>query len=112
MARIITPTLAEAKNAENTTAICARQAPAQRNFSDLRDQVQQLRGQVETLKTVRIKKDAEMQEKIDPLVKINFVKTFWKSAKRTAGTAADSTTSGKDQESRPKTAVYQQPTRL
>ena len=94
---------AQAKNTEDLAALRKATANTGVNISDLRDQVQQLRGQVETLKkeTARDpKKDAEVQEKIDHLlVKINFIENFL------AG-AADSAASGKDQGKQGKAAVY------
>ncbi|MDD4090952.1 MAG: tol-pal system protein YbgF [Smithellaceae bacterium] len=101
---------AQAKNTEDLSSLRKTNANTSANFSDLRDQVQQLRGQVETLKkeTSRDpKKDAEVQEKIDHLlVKINFIENFLEIGKKDAAGAADSAASGKDPGKQGKAAVY------
>ena len=101
---------AQAKNTEDLTSLRKTNANTSANFSDMRDHVQQLRGQVETLKkeTSRDpKKDAEVQEKIDHLqVKINFIENFLEIGKKDAANTGDSTASGKDQEKQGKAAVY------
>ncbi len=101
---------AQAKNTEDLAALRKATANTGVNISDLRDQVQQLRGQVETLKkeTARDpKKDAEVQEKIDQLlVKVNFIENFLEIGKKDAAGAGNGATPGKDHGKQGKAAVY------
>ncbi len=101
---------AQAKNTEDLAALRKTNANTSANFSDLREQVQQLRGQVETLKkeiSRDPKKDAEVQEKIDHLlVKINFIENFLEIGKKESANAADGGASGKDSGKQGKAAVY------
>lgn len=68
------------KNSEDLAQIRKNGANSVADISDLRDNVQQLRGQVESLKkdsSRSSKKDEEYKEKIDNiLLKINFIENF------------------------------------
>ena len=90
----------QAKTTEDLSSLRKTQANTGANFSELRDQVQQLRGQVETLKkeTSRDpKKDNEYQEKIDKLsLKINFIENFLEIGKKNSATDVDGFASGKE----------------
>lgn len=101
---------AQAKNTEDLASLRKTYANTSANFSDLRDQVQQLRGQIETLKketTRDVKKDAEIQEKIDHLlVKINFIENFLEIGKKEEAGGADGAASVKDQGKQGKAAAY------
>ncbi|MDD4862232.1 MAG: tol-pal system protein YbgF [Smithellaceae bacterium] len=90
----------QAKTAEDLSSLRKTQANTGANFSELRDQVQQLRGQIETLKkeTSRDpKKDNEYQEKIDKLsLKINFIENFLEIGKKDSAADGDGSASGKE----------------
>lgn len=68
------------KNSEDVAQVRKNSANSVADITDLRDSVQQLRGQVEILKkdlTRGTKKDDEYKEKIDNiLLKINFIENF------------------------------------
>ena len=89
---------------KNTAALAAMrkgQANTSADFTELRDQIQQLRGQIETLKkeTSRdTKKDDDLKEKIENiLLKINFIENFLEISKKDSSSdAADSSATGKD----------------
>ena len=87
----------------NKTALASTrkgQANTSADIAELRDQIQQLRGQVETLKkeTSRdIKKEDEYKEKIDNLLlKINFIENFLEISKKDSSSDIDSSVSAKD----------------
>ena len=90
LAAVDTRIAALQKEQEKNTAALASMRKGQANtsadFAELRDQIQQLRGQVETLKkdTSRdSKKDDEYKEKIDNLLlKINFIENFLEISKK------------------------------
>ena len=88
------------KNAETLASMRKGQANASADFAELRDHIQQLRGQVETLKkeTGRdSKKDDEYKEKIDNLLlKINFIENFLEISKKDSSTDIDSSALAKD----------------
>ncbi len=74
------------KKSEELAQIRKNNANSVADFTDLRDSVQQLRGQVETLKKDMArgtKKDEEYKEKIDNLLlKINFIENFLEIGKK------------------------------
>lgn len=76
----------QVKNNEELAQIRKNNANSIADISDLRDNVQQLRGQVEILKkdmARSVKKDEEYKEKIDNLlIKINFIENFLEIAKK------------------------------
>jgi tol-pal system protein YbgF len=92
------------KEQEKNTATIASMRKGQANtsadFAELREQIQQLRGQVESLKkdTSRdSKKDDEYREKIDNLLlKINFIENFLEISKKDSLNDIDSSTASKD----------------
>jgi tol-pal system protein YbgF len=98
--------LKKAQDDQSTAVASMRkgQANTTADMSDLRDSVQQLRGQVETLKKDLArdsKKEDDYKEKIDNiLLKINFIENFLEIGKKdTPGDASDknsSTASSKD----------------
>jgi len=92
-----------AKNAEALAGVRKGQANTGADFAELRDQIQLLRGQVETLKkeTARdSKKDneyKEYKEKIDNLsLKISFIENFLEISKKDSVSDIDSSASAKD----------------
>lgn len=91
---------AQAKNAEALASIRKGQANTGADFAELRDQIQQLRGQVETLKketTRDSKKDDEYKEKINNLLlKINFIENFLEISKKDSVSDIDNSASTKD----------------
>jgi len=105
------------KDQENQSATIASirktQANATADFTDLRDQIQQLRGQVEALKkeTARdTKKDDDYKERLDAiLLKINFIENFLEIGKKdSAGdvvVALDNPLTGKDASGKPDKAA-------
>jgi tol-pal system protein YbgF len=96
--------LLQKEQEKNTTALASMrkgQANTSADFAELRDQIQQLRGQVETLKkdsSRDSKKDDEYKEKIDNLLlKINFIENFLEISKKDTGSdIADSSALAKD----------------
>jgi tol-pal system protein YbgF len=74
------------KNSEALTQTRKGSANTAADITDLRDNLQQLRGQVETLKkdmTRGMKKDEEYKEKFDNiLLKINFIENFLEIGKK------------------------------
>jgi len=90
----------QAKNAEALASIRKGQANTGADFAEMRDHIQQLRGQVETLKketTRDSKKDDEYRQKIDNLLlKINFIENFLEISKKVSGSDIDSSVSNKD----------------
>ncbi len=102
---------AQAKNAETLASVRKGQANTSADFAELRDQIQQLRGQVETLKkeTARdSKKDDDYKSKIDSLLlKINFIENFLEISKKDSAGDIDSAASTKDPSGKPgKAATY------
>jgi tol-pal system protein YbgF len=91
---------AQAKNAEALASIRKGQANTGADFAEMREQIQQLRGQVETLKkeTARdSKKDDEYRQKIDNLLlKINFIENFLEISKKDSSSDIDSAALNKD----------------
>ena len=88
---------------KNTTTLASMrkgQANTSADFAELRDNIQQLRGQVETSKkeTSRdSKKDDEYKAKIDNLLlKINFIENFLEISKKDSSSDIDSSASTKD----------------
>ncbi len=88
------------KNAATIASMRKGQANASADYAELREQVQQLRGQVESLKkdTSRdTKKDDEYREKIDNLLlKINFIENFLEISKKDSLNDIDSSALPKD----------------
>lgn len=101
------------KQAATLASMRKGQANTTADFTELREQIQQLRGQVEALKkeTARdSKKDDEFKEKIDALLlKINFIENFLEISKKdSAGdvvVALDNSLPGKDSTGKPDKAV-------
>lgn len=103
------------KEQEKTAATLASmrkgQANATADSADLRDQIQQLRGQVESLKketTKDLKKDDDYKERIDALLlKINFIENFLEIGKKDAvgDVAMDNSLAGKDASGKPDKAA-------
>lgn len=107
---------------KNTTALSSMrkgQANTTADFSELRDQIQQLRGQVETLKKDMVrdsKKDDEYKEKLEKidkidglLLKINFIENFLEIGKKDSPgePAGDNSAFAKDHSGKPdKAAMY------
>jgi tol-pal system protein YbgF len=89
-----------AKNTETLASMRKGQANTSADFAELRDQIQHLRGQVETLKkeTARdSKKDDEYKEKIDNLLlKINFIENFLEISKKDSSSDIDNSALTKD----------------
>lgn len=97
---------------KNSTAVAAmrkNQANTSADYTELREQIQQLRGQIESLKkeTSRdAKKDDEYREKIDNLLlKINFIENFLEISKKDSSSDIDSPGS-KDSGKQDKAALY------
>jgi len=76
------------KNTQSLSSMRKGQANTSADFTELRDQIQQLRGQVETLKkeTVRdSKREDDYKEKLDNLaLKISFIENFLEIGKKDA----------------------------
>ena len=89
------------------------QANATADFAELRDQVQQLRGQIESLKKETAKdgkKEDEYKERLDALLlKVNFIENFLEISKKdSAGdvvVALDNAGTGKDSSGKPDKAA-------
>jgi len=103
------------KEQENNAAALASMRKGQANtnadFAEMRDQIQQLRGQVETLKKETAQepaKDDEYKGKIDNLLlKINFIENFLEIGKKDSATDFDSSASAKEPSGKQdKTATY------
>lgn len=81
------------KNSAAMASLRKGQANTSADFTELREQIQQLRGQIETLKkdTARdTKKDDEYREKIDNLLlKINFIENFLEISKKDSASDID-----------------------
>jgi len=78
------------KNMSNLDSIRSGQANASADLADLRDNVQQLRGQVESLRkdfTTNSKKDDQRFENI--LLKINFIENFLEIGNKNTPDASD-----------------------
>ncbi|MEE9911886.1 MAG: tol-pal system protein YbgF [Deltaproteobacteria bacterium] len=91
------------KEQEKNTAALASMRKGQANtsadFAELRDQIQQLRGQLETLKKEASRdKDDPYKEKIDNLIlKVNFIENFLEISKKDSATdIVDTSASAKD----------------
>lgn len=104
----------QAKNTETLSSMRKGQANASADFAEVRDNISQLRGQVESLKkeTARdSKKDEEYKEKIDNLLlKINFIENFLEISKKGSSSDIDSsalTASGKQDKAATYAAAYQ-----
>jgi len=72
------------KSTESLETLRSNQANTTADLADLRENLQQLRGQIESLKkefSANAKKDDQRFENI--LLKINFIENFWRSAIRT-----------------------------
>lgn len=85
-ARVSTLQKGQDKNTQALASMRKGQANTSADFTELRDQIQQLRGQVETLKKETIrdsKKEDEYKEKIDNLLlKISFIENFLEIGKK------------------------------
>jgi len=99
-ARISTLQKGQDKNSQTLASMRKGQANTSADFTELRDQIQQLRGQVEMLKkeTARdSKKEDEYKEKIDNLLlKINFIENFLEIGKKDSSNDSDSAALTKD----------------
>jgi tol-pal system protein YbgF len=96
----------QAKNNETLDSIRKGQANTNADFAEVRDQISQLRGQVEALKK-DLKKDDESKDKIDNLLlKINFIENFLEISKKGSSSDIDSSASGKDAGKQDKAAIY------
>ncbi len=101
------------QNTTNLASMRKGQANTSADFAELRDNIQQLRGQVETLKkeTSRdSKKDDEYKAKIDNLLlKINFIENFLDISKKDSSSDIDSpaSTSGRQDKAAMYVAAYQ-----
>lgn len=88
------------KNAAALASMRKGQANTSADFTELRDHIQQLRGQVEALKkeTSRdSKKEDEYKEKIDNLLlKINFIENFLEIGKKDSSNDIDNSALAKD----------------
>jgi len=98
------------KNAATLSAMRKGQANTTADFAELRDQIQQLRGQVESLKkeTSRdAKKEDDTKERIDALLlKINFIENFLEIGKKDALSDANDASTTKDQGKSDKAGAY------
>jgi len=92
------------KNTSTLASMRKGQANTSADFAELREHIQQLRGQVETLKkeTSRdSKKEDEYKEKIDNLLlKINFIENFLEISKKDSSNDIDSSALPKDPSAR------------
>lgn len=99
-ARVSTLQKEQAKNTETLASMRKGQANTGADLTELRDQIQQLRGQVEALKkdTSRdSKKDDEYRAKIDNLLlKINFIENFLEISKKDSSSDIENPASSKD----------------
>ncbi len=112
--RLVTLEEGQAKNTETLSSMRKGQANASADFAEVRDNISQLRGQVESLKkeTARdSKKDEEYKEKIDNLLlKINFIENFLEISKKGSSSDIDNsalTASGKQDKAAIYAAAYQ-----
>lgn len=100
--RIVAMQKEQEKNVAALSSVRKGQANTTADFADLRDQIQQLRGQVETLKkdvSRDAKKEDDYKEKLDSLLlKINFIENFLEISKKdySGDTAGDSNATAKD----------------
>ena len=98
--RIATLQKEQEKNTETLVSLRKGQANVSADFAELRDQVQQLRGEVEKLKkeiSRDTNKDDNYKEKIDSLLlKINFIENFLEISKKDSASDIDSSASAKD----------------
>jgi len=89
------------KNAATLSSMRKGQANTTADFAELREQIQQLRGQLESLKKEvtrdRDNKDNNYKEKIDNLLlKVNFIENFLEISRKDSPTDADTSGSIKD----------------
>jgi len=105
--RIATLQKEQEKNTETLASLRKGQANASADFTELRDQVQQLRGEVETLKK-ETSRDKDDREKIDSLLlKINFIENFLEISKKDSASDIDSSALAKDPSGKQgKAAIY------
>jgi tol-pal system protein YbgF len=99
------------KNSATIASMRKGQANTSADFAELREQIQQLRGQVESLKkeTVRdAKKEEEYRGKIDNLLlKINFIENFLEISKKDSLNDIDNSAVSKDPAGKQsKAAIY------
>jgi tol-pal system protein YbgF len=107
--RIATLQKEQEKNTETLVSLRKGQANASADFTELRDQVQQLRGEVETLKKETSRDtNKDDKEKIDSLLlKINFIENFLEISKKDSASDIDSSASAKDPSGKQgKAAIY------
>lgn len=100
----------QTKTAEDLNALRKRQANTGADFTELRDQIQQLRGQLEAIKkeiSRDPKKDGDYQARIDNLqVKINFIENFLEIGKKDSANEADGSASSRDAGKQDKASIY------
>jgi len=98
------------ENAALLAAIRKSHANTGADFTEIRDQLQQLRGQIETLKketATGSPKDDELKAKIETLaMKINFIENFLEIGKKDALSDANDASTTKDQGKSDKAGAY------
>lgn len=111
-ARITALQKEQEKNTEDLSSLRKGQANKEADFAELRDQIQQLRGDIETLKK-DTPHDASFKEKMDTLLlNVNFIENFLgiskkDSASDTDGSSTTKNPSGKQDKASAYAAAYQ-----